>query len=284
MNTFTKAITLLLVTCFATGCGSTEDTTTSSSAPSGTLKGAVSLLDTTGQQSSDKSGVKVELLGTSYLAISNSDGVWSIPNLPSRTYTLCYSKPGYDTIKSQFAFLGGETVWIRNTTNPIILFHKPVFTAILDLFILPIDSYIDSLGQEHGTEGSIAGHFSQNAPAKTALGAEVILGKNPSLDIKNSASFDTMFVSNNGLYVGKYNTSDEINVTTNLHSAAKQLRFFHSGDTIYCRIYPFISTTVWDPSTANSTKAPSSYVNPEDQQRIYYGVGEGSNVLSVVMK
>ncbi|HET9135481.1 MAG TPA: hypothetical protein VFO76_02495 [Candidatus Kapabacteria bacterium] len=288
MNTLRKILPVLLLVLIY-GCGSSDESGTdtnnnSNGGTTGTLKGAVSLLDTTGLIASDKSGVKVELLGTSFSAVSDADGIWSIPNLPSRTYTLCYSKPGYDTIKSQFAFLGGETVWIRNTVSPVVLFHTPVFTSTLDAFILPIDSYIDSVGQEHGTIGTIAGHLSENAPAKTYLGAMILLGKNPVPDINDSKTFDTMFASNSGIFIWKYSPSDAINATTVLRSTAKQWHFFPTGETIYCRIFPFTTTMAWDPTIGYGAKSPSYYINPEDQRIVYYGVGQGSNVLSVVMK
>ncbi|MBS1904107.1 MAG: hypothetical protein JSS75_10415 [Bacteroidetes bacterium] len=101
---------------FGTGCKD-DDTTNSASLPTGTLKGRILLFDSLGSVSSDASGVVVSMEGTSLSATTDVNGVWIMSNVPTRTYTILYSRPGLvQTREPGFVFVGGDTLYHTNTT------------------------------------------------------------------------------------------------------------------------------------------------------------------------
>ncbi len=63
----------------------------------------------------DHSGITVTLEGTSFSAITDRRGRWQIKDLPTRNYTVVYTRPGYSTIKRYgVLFIGGGIVEARD--------------------------------------------------------------------------------------------------------------------------------------------------------------------------
>jgi hypothetical protein len=110
------------------GC---KTSTTTSPEVTGDLKGTVSLYDSHFNLVSDKSGVLVQAEGTSFSGISDTGGNWIIHDLPTRTYSLSFSKSGYGTMKNtSFSFVGGGTVLYDglNGNNQMTLSQPVTFT------------------------------------------------------------------------------------------------------------------------------------------------------------
>jgi len=89
------------------GCTDSSTNNSSSSNLTGDLTGGITLTDYRDQYKSDKSGVLVQLDCTSFSAITDTAGLWIIHNLPSKTYSLTFSKEGCSTWKDEsYSFLG----------------------------------------------------------------------------------------------------------------------------------------------------------------------------------
>ena len=285
------ALLFLSLCCF--GCSSTDMNPASGSngVPVGTLKGTVSLIDTVSQHVVDKSGVLVELLGTSYSAITDTGGLWSIPNLPSRTYNIKYSKPGYDPYKVQVAFLGGATVWL----DSVELFHKLSFSTVLDAVILPPPDSIDTLGKSHYGVGYIYAHFSKNTPLHVYLGTMIIAGPRPDITIEDESSYRVALLntSQTGYFTVKTNPDSSNDISIPIYNGEAYYgtllvpslqKSFSKGDTIYVRSYPYITSIPCIATIGVFAVDAKYYIDPENRKRVFYGVGEASNVLSVVVK
>jgi hypothetical protein len=63
----------------------------------------------------DRSGVTVSFDGSGLSTTSDSTGSWTITGLPTRTYDITYSKPGYGTIHHYgYQFVGGGTAYVQD--------------------------------------------------------------------------------------------------------------------------------------------------------------------------
>src|SRR6478609_2741609 len=108
-----KIITFLTLLLFiAAGCSDSNTTTTSSGdGVTGDLIGTVYLSDHRGRSMTNHSGVTVQIEGTSFSAVSDVNGNWVIHNLPTRTYAITFSKPGFYIRRNpSYTFVGGEPV------------------------------------------------------------------------------------------------------------------------------------------------------------------------------
>ncbi len=91
----------------------------------GILSGNVVLTDSSGSRTSDYAGVTVSIEGTSYSVTTNLQGAWTINDLSTGTYTINYTKQGYDSHKDiGFQFVGGGTA----RTYLVYLHLLPTFT------------------------------------------------------------------------------------------------------------------------------------------------------------
>lgn len=105
------AFPLLLVLLFGAGCGGSDpfDPNDPDNRLKGKMNGEVQLFGDCNEVV-DPSGVTVTLEGTSYSAVTDANGIWSISDLPAGTYDLMYSRDGYTRQKSCcFQFVGGGT-------------------------------------------------------------------------------------------------------------------------------------------------------------------------------
>lgn len=72
------------------------------------VTGKVILLNTddSSKPFSDHSGVTVALRGTSLSSVTDSSGQYRIPDVPSGSYTITYTKPGFDTVSNNLEYSG----------------------------------------------------------------------------------------------------------------------------------------------------------------------------------
>lgn len=89
------------------GCDSeTSSSTASGVSLSGNISGRVRLVDTTYHYShgylslNDRSGVVVRIEGTAFEAITDSNGVWTIRDIPTGTYIASFDKSGFGRKKT----------------------------------------------------------------------------------------------------------------------------------------------------------------------------------------
>jgi hypothetical protein len=103
-----RSLHVLLFVILIVGCG--DDGSTTGSLPTGALYGDV-ILTSYRNGYTDHSGVKVTLKGTTHTAMTDATGRWEMSNLPTRTYTLVYEKPGFGTMEEHgIVFVGGGHV------------------------------------------------------------------------------------------------------------------------------------------------------------------------------
>lgn len=98
MKTIFKHFLILSVLVFA-ACSSNDDSNDNPPAPtSGDISGAVNLFDE-GENPIDKSNMTVRIEGSSISATTNSNGQFTLSNVPFGTVTLVYQKNGFGTFK-----------------------------------------------------------------------------------------------------------------------------------------------------------------------------------------
>jgi hypothetical protein len=264
-----QKIFVLIMLIVAIGCKDSSNTTVvnSGSDITGTLKGLIMLYDSSGQLVSDKSGVRIELVGTNFSAVTDTGGLWVIENLPSRTYDLKFSKAGYSTIMGQISFLGGSTLWYGDPTYPLQLSQPAVFTITLDAVISPRPPIVDSFGINHKQYGTLFYHYSKNAPGYVYVNGMIISGHNASLDLDNPSSYEHLA---SGMQQYKYTGDSVLSGQIGIGYLQDLTAGFVSGETIYFRAYPYVREAQY-------------YFDYKTFTKIYVGYGAGSNVLSITL-
>jgi hypothetical protein len=243
-----KALLFLLLLLAVSSC---KQTTTPAEIPTGTLKGNIVLVDYNDKPITNKSGVLVQLDGTSFSATTDAAGYWTIENLPSRTYNLTFSKPGFSSIRGQEAFLGGATVWYNDPSYPIYIPQPSRDTVILDgiLFGKLWGLYIHSLRKI----------------VKDPAYFLIITGNQPHLDAADAKSYRNYQVR----YANALSSPDSLSMVVYVYNTDEIFNGFSSGDTIYFRLYP--------------TTGSFRYSDPDTDLNVYVGIGPGSNELSATM-
>lgn len=75
----------------------------------GNIVGFVNLVNETGNEVEDKSGVNISIEGLTSSANTNEDGRFELSNVPAGTYNIIYNKTGYGSYKRfSFQFIGGN--------------------------------------------------------------------------------------------------------------------------------------------------------------------------------
>jgi hypothetical protein len=98
-----KTLVICCIPIFISGCNKNDEYTLT-----GNIAGFVRLVDEFGNESEDKSGIKVSLDGVSNTTTSNI-GRYEFQDVPAGTYKLIYEKPGYGPHKRfSYQFIGGN--------------------------------------------------------------------------------------------------------------------------------------------------------------------------------
>jgi hypothetical protein len=264
-----------LVLCSVLGLAGCKDSSTALNSGGetvfGDLLGTILLTDQHAHSMSDNRGVLIQIEGTSYSALSDSAGNWVIHNLPSRSYAITFSKPGFYTRRdASFSFMAGVPVRYRELYGDGItrLGALPEFTVTLDAIVMPTAKYIDSLKMTIYTTGSLYGHTSNNAPDSTTVGMYVLISKNPNLNIDDPSSY-FFIMPVNGLIYATHDTV--VNLGTTLSYSWFYSEDVKAGDMIYFKAYPVIGN-------------PMQY-DPIENKNVFIGYSsQASNRLSATMQ
>jgi hypothetical protein len=270
-----EILSVLVLLLVAAGCSDSNNSATTSSGGNeltGDLIGKVTLYDYNGIVLANKSGALVQIEGTSYSAVTDSNGDWLIHNLPTRTYSLSISKDGYLPYHDySYAFLGGGTtrylfryyyyrIFYEYAEVPLRQF--PEFTIALDAILMPNIPHSD-------TSGLFYCHTSTNVPLGS-LGVYIISGADSTLSADKPESYE------NGFYVqfGNYSRTDtSFNLASAIYSTSDGTSLvdgFSKGKTVYFRAFPGIGAEV--------------YYDAIHNKGIPTGINySGSNVLSGIM-
>ena len=216
MKLYNFILLLLLATVFLDGCkDSTNVNTSGGGTLVGDLKGRVSLLDQNGNQISNGRDVLVSCEGTSYSAITDSTGFWVIHNLPTRTYSVAYTKDGFDTMKvTSYTFVGGGTQWLEGLS----IVQHPTFEVVLD-----------AVAAKYKSDGrfdyySLYGHTVDN---RNGLVRIVISGIQPFSPYDNN---------NVNIYIHTIRLENDLSFIDKF--SPDNYGSLHNFDTLYVTVYP----------------------------------------------
>lgn len=76
--------------------------------------GNIQLLDNCSAPTADHSGIRVELVGTSYSAVTGADGSFHFDDVPAGTYTMKISKAGYVPSELDDVHFQGKEVTVKD--------------------------------------------------------------------------------------------------------------------------------------------------------------------------
>lgn len=252
-----KVLTILpmvFVVFVAVGC-SNSDTGTTADGSVGNLKGQIRILyDSNGHTLQNLSGVTVSAEGTTISGISDSTGIWELRNLPTRTYNLRFSKPGFETMYDMgYSYVGGATSWYTDVQQ---LTQRPPFTYTFDFFVLPTGSNYNY--------GKIFAHLPNTIPDSVYIAMSAIFSTSADLDISDPLSYQLRIGMGSKMY---FHDDKEKSFTAD--SWPLNNSTFRSGQTVYCRLYADFFL--------------DAYFDIEKAKTVYVGSGAGSNVLSAIM-
>ncbi len=112
MTKIRRSILAILVSYSAVFAGCTKTTTIVEVQPpsTGKIEGSVQLEEMDCTPSASSAGVTVNLLGTTYSAITDSVGDFILDSIPAGYYTIHFSKPGFEEYyDGPFPFIGAGT-------------------------------------------------------------------------------------------------------------------------------------------------------------------------------
>ena len=240
---------LLLAILIVNGCK--ENTTTtivSNSVDSlrGELKGNVTLYDSNGNGISNRGGVRVRMDGTNYSTFTDSIGEWTIHNLPTRTYSITYSKDGFDTMKNtSVSFLGGGII----RTDAVSLAQPPNFKISITAASLTFDFY---------NKKTIASFITYGNTTNDSA-------KHVRLFYYTSPNFDPYAYSKNAPYQ-EYLIINKADIQIAVGVSPSSI--VNTNDTFYVVVYPESKILY--------------YYDVASDKDIFSGLGKPSNILQVV--
>ncbi len=219
----------------------------------GDLVGIVTLLDRRGDTVSDRSGVRVECVGTPFSTMTDKLGNWMLHGLTTSTYQLRFSKEGYDSWEDrQFHFISGGVVRYNTSEEKIYLMQFNTAKVILD-----------SLSPSR----KLYGHATIDSTYENMVVYTLIYyGKDSNINPLDPASYLEIGV---GSITSFYNDErySKFHVTLNPHTLTY-------GDTIYIRVFPYLQLS--SPYLAQHT-----IYDPITNKYIQTNLGEGSNAFSM---
>ncbi len=251
MKRFLNLLALIII--FA-GCkGSTTNDSSGIESLTGDLTGSISLIEWKNEKGysvnlKDQSGVKVNIDGTSFSAITDTDGYWVIHNLPSRTYSITFSKDDFDTMRTtSFSFLGGGTVLYGD----VFLSVRPKFELILDA----ATTFPDPKDSQNINGANVFGHAIKG------------MGRTARIVFSRDKNFNVDENTDNSQYFDVYISQDS---TISPYASRQDIRLFYSFDTLYIAAFP-----------ANT---PQNYYDVKKRKNVAVGLGKQSNVLQIIKK
>jgi hypothetical protein len=110
----------------------------------GNIVGFVNLVDETGNEVEDKSGVNISIEGLTNSANTNENGRFELSNVPAGTYNIIYNKTGFGIYKRfSYQFIGGNVPAFLYETS---LYEQPKI-EIQSLDISFTDNIINIAGE-----------------------------------------------------------------------------------------------------------------------------------------
>lgn len=132
------AVVIMLFCCCIFGCKESAV----SVLPTGTWRGQVYLLDSLGGVLSDLSGITVELEGTLWHQITDAGGSFTFRDIPTGTYVVRASKPGFAPLRvSSQSFVGGGVQWLTlGILYPLVTLQVSIDSLVVNHSVAGPDS------------------------------------------------------------------------------------------------------------------------------------------------
>jgi hypothetical protein len=223
----------------------------------GTMTGFAILVRSNGGQPANRDSVMVTIDSTTFKAMTDSTGEWSIPEVTTGTYNLSYTRNGYSSNKSiQVQFTGGGTKDI----GTVFLCQAPSFSvkALSQLSTVRTDSTTAHL-EVRLTDSTVAGPY---MPYRVFLflGTDSTVSSDPA-HYKSVISYTMSF--QNGV------DSTTIRLTPSTFAS----NGFAAGDQVFIAAY-----------TANAGTNNSSYLDPVTGRVVYTNLSSSqSNIVKVIV-
>jgi hypothetical protein len=229
---------------------------TTGPAGNGSIGGTVALVQANGAQPQSRDSVKVSIDGTTFNAMTDSTGAWSIQNLGAGDYDLTFAKPGYAIARAVQVSFSGTGFKSVGTTN---LCEIPAFG---------VDSLwhwtsVDTNRIRLGVKLNDATVSDSNAPYRVFLffGTDSTVTSNP-------ATYRSVSLNNVMSFQGGTDS------TSIILTAASLVNFgFVEHDTVYIAAY-----------VANAGSTNSAFIDPATGRAVYANINpSGSNVIKVIV-
>lgn len=239
---------------FAVGCSENPST---SQILTGKIWGKnVTLIDYNGLHLANRSGVRIQFDGTPFYAVSDSAGNWSFDNLQTGDYSVTASKDSFLSWKnSVYQYVAGGV----QSLNDITLIQPCRYKLILDALIAPTKDSVERYGK-------CFAHTSADAPHIVSLGGIVCFGKHPNMDPSDTSSFVVSFPFESVTLAPKDSVAN-FQIPEITYASCSR---FIKGDTIFAQAFPIIIGT--------------QFYDVKRNRIITQGYGEGSNILSTIMR
>jgi hypothetical protein len=197
------------------GCTDTEIISTPLK---GSIKGIVQCY---GRTSEDNSGVLITVEGSEpeIQVMSDVKGDYEINDLPTGTYDLVFSKPGYGTHKIiGYSFVGGD--------EPVML--SSYIYQLLDLTIKELTVTLEKYDWSQSAQLYAQLHFEANDEPSTSGMLRYYISTSPDVSLSNYQETNTTYFFASG---GEYSFQKQINTTR-----------YTSGTDLYIVVYPCLDT------------------------------------------
>ena len=239
---------LLLISVFFFAC---KNDSSSANDNSGTISGNVVLVDFTGKALANRSGVKLDLVGTTISTTSDSLGNWKFGSVSPGIYSIRYSKPGFGSSREYgVKFSAGGTM---SYSGVLLLGAPPAFIPTIDTITANASSVI------------CKSHINNDSASIDQVYSILLINKTATIDPLDSSNF---------VYVGNIAQVQIAFVTQKLRDA-----YFISGQKYYARMFCVGGTY----ASLSDSYVPSAYIDAVTGNVVYTATGPGSNVMSFVM-
>jgi hypothetical protein len=226
-----KIFTITFICIALSGCNKDSNpvNTVYNNEQKGAIVGWASISSQNSEKFTKAKDVKVTILGTNKMVMSDTTGYWSFTNLDSGKYTLQFTKTGYDTaIVADILINGADTV--RLTGGAGGLMEKLDVEPIRDFKIEYTYKFYGLDGLDTITSVHARGRIVNHTPSLEYVKYTITLFASASPDVTN-----TEYEAIHGWPLMKYEANGGFFLEL-IHSLFKDK--YASGTTVYIRAYP----------------------------------------------
>ena len=210
----------------------------------GTISGSFSYFPTYGYFTHFIKGASISIENTNIKAVTDTNGYFTLENVPSGTYTISFHKDSFGTIKVfNYCFLGRGQAFIQ----PVYTYQKPVYT-----FSGLKDSLVQGFTQTGDTIYAFKGNIKiLHLDSAVSIKALIAFGLSPDFSINDALKLPYGILNLSGVK----DSSPVGYFLTNTIYFLNQNNIHYHGVKIYVKIYPY-------PIFMNNFYYTSDYTDP----------------------